>query len=519
MSTRSLLLAATAATTISATFSATSNTNVNPSIDIVNIGFVNVFPDQGPGGWPGTNFGNQCSGEVYVHNGVNTTLQKSCPYIEQDIKTCQTTYGKKVFLSLGGANPNNYYLDSDTSGESFADFLWGAFGPASANNGQPRPFGSAVVDGFDFDIESAINPAPTDANGKTIAYATNGYAAMINHFKNDLYTQDVTKSYYISGAPQCSLPDVHLTSVISAAWFDFVFIQFYNTPACSARAGINHLNGQGSDDISFASWQQSASLNPAVKYYIGLPAAKAASSDDSYYLTTLEAQKIVKEFANTTSFGGVMLWEATYDQNNTICGSPYSVWMKEIVTAAVQGTTFDADTTSKCPALIVSPDVLQPVRVLWFYTRLLWHRLQLSRWIVWKCSLVQLVIDRVNYFNKEQLYSLYCVDYIGYFYLDKKLAHFNIHNFVHRIIEHVYQKQYFVHIHKLAKLYIVRYIDFHELFCVFKQHSLEFSVKQRFQLDIVSFDLEQPFKPQHIFTCEHIHHVFFCKHQHELYFA
>ena len=30
----------------------------NPSYDIINIGFVDVFPDQGPGGFPGTNFGN-----------------------------------------------------------------------------------------------------------------------------------------------------------------------------------------------------------------------------------------------------------------------------------------------------------------------------------------------------------------------------------------------------------------------------------------------------------------------------
>lgn len=30
----------------------------NPSYDIINIGFVDVFPDEGSGGFPGTNFGN-----------------------------------------------------------------------------------------------------------------------------------------------------------------------------------------------------------------------------------------------------------------------------------------------------------------------------------------------------------------------------------------------------------------------------------------------------------------------------
>lgn len=70
-----LTAAASLAISASAAFNAKAKTNVvtywgqganqdrllvtcqNPSYDIINIGFVNVFPDQGPGGWPGTNFG------------------------------------------------------------------------------------------------------------------------------------------------------------------------------------------------------------------------------------------------------------------------------------------------------------------------------------------------------------------------------------------------------------------------------------------------------------------------------
>jgi len=277
---RSLIVATTLAVSASATFDPTGNANVitywgqganqqrlvetckNPAIDVVNIGFVDVFPDQGPGGWPGTNFGNACWGDVYENDGTNTTLQKTCPYIGEDITACQTTYGTKIFLSVGGGTPNSYYIANDTSGESFADFLWGAFGPASANNGQPRPFGDACIDGFDFDIENEISPVPTDVEGD---YRSSGYAAMITHFKNDLYPQDTSKSYYISGAPQCTLPDPHYTSVLADAWFDYLWIQFYNTAQCSARAGIDHLNGQGSDDISFSSWEKSTSLNADIK--------------------------------------------------------------------------------------------------------------------------------------------------------------------------------------------------------------------------------------------------------------
>src|ERR1700712_3071217 len=108
---RTALVATALAASASAAFNAASKTNVvtywgqganqqrlvetckNTFIDVINIGFVDVFPDQGPGGYPGTNFGNACWGDVYEHDGVNTTLQKTCPYIGEDITTCQEMYG------------------------------------------------------------------------------------------------------------------------------------------------------------------------------------------------------------------------------------------------------------------------------------------------------------------------------------------------------------------------------------------------------------------------------------------
>ncbi|KAF2766477.1 glycoside hydrolase [Teratosphaeria nubilosa] len=361
---RSALAAAAIVHTASASFNPAFKTNVvtywgqganqerlietckNPDIDIINIGFVNSFPDESPGGYPGDNFGNACWGDVYVNEGINTTLLKTCPYIGPDVISCQQDYGKKIFLSLGGASTSAYYLDSDASGEAFADFLWGAFGPQQVDSEFPRPWGDAVVDGFDFDIESLISPAPTDSEGNTIDdYQTRGYAAMINHLHNDLYPQDESKIYYISGAPQCQIPDPHFASVLENAFFDFIWIQFYNTPGCSARDGVNHIDGQGSSDISFGTWELQRSLNPTVRYYIGLPAGPKASNEDDYYLDRADAQKLIDRFADDALFGGIMVWEATYDMNNTICGYPYSHWMKQIVTAATEGTTIDTSSS------------------------------------------------------------------------------------------------------------------------------------------------------------------------------
>ncbi|KAI6903213.1 glycoside hydrolase, partial [Hortaea werneckii] len=278
-------------------------------------------------------------------------------YIAQDVQDCQTQYNTKIFLSLGGGYPNNYYITDDASGEDFADFLWGAFGPVSANNGQPRPWGNVAVDGFDFDIESEISPPPTDVVGD---YRSSGYAAMINHFKYDLYPQDSSKQYYISGSPQCVIPDPHFTTVMAEAYFDFLWIQFYNTPQCSARAGVNNLNGQGNNDITFSGWENSPSRNVDIKLYLGLPADEAAANDDSYYLSLSEAQQLLSEFATDAKFGGVMLWEATYDMNNTICDSPYSYWIKKILNAVTQGQTIDTDVKNNCPSPTTSSAVATP---------------------------------------------------------------------------------------------------------------------------------------------------------------
>ena len=134
------------------------------AVDIIPIAFLDVFPAQG-NGYPGTNFGNQCWGAPYVYAGPGNNpslnqLQSQCPNLAADIPVCQTTYSKKIILSLGGSS-QTYQLSGAAAGVAFADFLWGAFGPRNATwiaDGQPRPFDgpnaeSVEVDGFDFDIE------------------------------------------------------------------------------------------------------------------------------------------------------------------------------------------------------------------------------------------------------------------------------------------------------------------------------------------------------------------------------
>lgn len=341
-----------------------------PALDIINIGFINQFPNQTGDELPGSNFGNACYANVYTDaEGNPSKLYSQCPNIGPDITACQQTYGKKILLSIGGDSPTNQFLASDSAGLAFADFLWGAFGPVNASWTGPRPFGSAVVDGFDFDIESNIaTPLPATV---PVDYMTRGYIAMVNYFKNTLYPKDTSKNYYLSAAPQCVVPDAHFATVMKSAWFDFMFIQFYNTARCSARAGINHAKGVGQYDMSFERWDTYAtSLNQNIRFYMGLPgSAKAVPANPGDYVNPAEAQSLIKRFFGRGKFGGVMIWEATYDYTNTgesnpakcmylnwtlanmrlVCNRPFGGIMKDILKAVSAGTTVN---TSNCGGTI-----------------------------------------------------------------------------------------------------------------------------------------------------------------------
>ena len=247
----------------------------------------------------------------------------------------------------------------DTSATNFAGFLWGSFGPSTSawtDAGGPRPFGAAVVDGFDFDIESVLSTAPT-VNGSTISdYKTRGWASMVNYFKDTLFPQDTSKSYYLSAAPQCVVPDQHLSTVIAQAWFDFILVQFYNTAQCSARSAVASMK-RATGFTGYDNWASASSYNADAKLYMGLAASEASASDGSYYLDPSEVDSLVGEIYSSSKFGGIMLWQATSAENNVICSTDYATWMKRILEAKADGTTLDTE-TNPCPAQAVSKDGL-----------------------------------------------------------------------------------------------------------------------------------------------------------------
>jgi len=315
---------------------------------------MHVFPAQG-NGYPGTNFGNKCWGGVYPGPGYNGVLDSSkdqlqaqCPSINNDIPICQSTYGKKIILALGGGT-STYQLTGVTDGEAFADFLWGAFGPRTSawvTAGKPRPFdgpnGEEVqVDGFDMDIEyqstgmtnrSVLKPHADNLDSSV------GYIAMLQRLRVHFAT--ASKTYLISGAPQCVVPDANMAQMISAVQFDLIFIQFYNTPFCSAR---NYISTSGiSSGFSYDAWTNAlagtASAN--AKLYIGLPGSPtAAGSALNYWLDPTEAATLIKAFFCRANFGGIMLWDSTRAEAQVNDGRTYYQNIKLALLGAATDST------------------------------------------------------------------------------------------------------------------------------------------------------------------------------------
>ncbi|KAK9372248.1 glycoside hydrolase superfamily [Lipomyces chichibuensis] len=248
------------------------------SVDVIVLSFLMTF--YASDGLPEVNFANACS-DTYS----GTTLLQ-CDTIAQDIQTCQSM-GKKVLLSLGGA-AGSYGFSSDSEGSSFATTLWNMFGGGTSDY---RPFDTAVVDGFDLDIE----------NGNSV-----GYAAFIKQMRS-LYNGG---DYYISGAPQCPFPDASIGDALDNAWFDFVFVQFYNN-----YCGVNNPS-QFNYDSDWQSWVSSTAVNKDVKLYIGVPGSTSAAG--SGYTTPSALLDIINGISDKSSLGGVMIWDASQAFTNTV---------------------------------------------------------------------------------------------------------------------------------------------------------------------------------------------------------
>ncbi|KAL8675205.1 MAG: hypothetical protein Q9168_000458 [Polycauliona sp. 1 TL-2023] len=270
------------------------------NVDIVILAFLTTF--FGAGGYPGVNLGAACGGPSQKMQAVGASGLSSCPTMEKDIKTCQGL-GKKVLLSLGGAEATTAF-SSDTQASDFATKLWNLFGAGTGESVDLRPFGSAIVDGFDVDNED---------------HST----AFYNTFTSSLRTTmnaDTSKRYYISAAPQCPRPDASIPLEAMQS-MDFVFVQFYNNGDCNI--------GQPGFAASLKAWSQDLSAKGAgPKLYVGAPGCAACAG--SGYLGAEQMKGAIQGAmaAGLSNFGGVMLWDGPEGKANVQGGQDYLAVVK-----------------------------------------------------------------------------------------------------------------------------------------------------------------------------------------------
>lgn len=220
--------------------------------------------------------------------------------IRDDITTCQGL-GKTILLSAGGGTYNEGGFSSAAEAVSSANLIWEVFGPVSSNSSVYRPFGNAVIDGFDFDFENLqMNNMPAYANRLRTLYGT-----------------DSSKTYYMTAAPQCPYPDYADGPMLAGAvYFDAIFVQYYNN-GCGINSYVPGATTQWNFNFNvWDNWAKTVSKNPNVTVYLGIPGNTGAGSG---YEPPAQIGQVIDFIVSSgwTSFGGLMIWDASQVWANT----------------------------------------------------------------------------------------------------------------------------------------------------------------------------------------------------------
>ncbi|KAJ1941059.1 Chitinase 2, partial [Linderina macrospora] len=228
------------------------------NVDIILLSFLYIL--KGTGGYPVLNFANICdytkNSSVPVFPG---TELMHCSDMGTDIKKCQNR-GKIVLLSIGGATAQ---LNSDAT--TFSKQVWDLFMEGSSPY---RPFDDAIIDGVDLDFEQS-------SQMDIVQFANN----MNQYYKSS----PTSRKYYLTTAPQCPYPDANLHKVLTGAYVDMAFIQFYNSGWCdNSKYGLPHWPQAQNYYMWEAAWQNKSFANPSMKMYVGATAGEGAGNPSSY---------------------------------------------------------------------------------------------------------------------------------------------------------------------------------------------------------------------------------------------
>ncbi|KAJ0970577.1 hypothetical protein J5N97_018536 [Dioscorea zingiberensis] len=235
--------------------------------EFINIAFLNTF---GNGRNPKLNLAGHCDPDA-----------GGCTGLSKDINSCQAK-DIKVILSIGGAT-GDYSLSSKEDARQVALFIFNNFLSGKSSS---RPFGDAVLDGVDFDIEQGNGAHYDDLARFLSSFSSKG------------------KKVILTAAPQCPFPDAFMGIALNAGVFDNVWVQFYNNPQCQFKSG----DARGFSDA----WEQWTTEIKTTKVFLGLPASQDAAGTGFVEAEELKSE-VLPLIKKSEKYGGVMLWSKFYD--------------------------------------------------------------------------------------------------------------------------------------------------------------------------------------------------------------
>ncbi|MCJ1381929.1 hypothetical protein MMC17_005041 [Xylographa soralifera] len=270
---------------------------MDDAVDIVTVAFVNGFFQPNAGGYPTVNFGAASGNINTVQTAAGANGLLWCPDLASQIEGCQNS-GKIVLLSLGGSTASDNTFANSSQAENMADMLWNLFGGNSTTDVNLRPFGSVMVDGFDIGY-------PTDNESGNSSYYTEFTTYLRSHFSSD-----PSKTYYLSGAPQCIYPDASLplTAMLD---MDFVWVQFFDNTPCNV--------GTPGFPASFQTWSTALDAGTKPMFYMMAFAKDPGTGPYAGYIDIGLLSEVIKNVTaqDVANFGGVALWDGSSAVNNT----------------------------------------------------------------------------------------------------------------------------------------------------------------------------------------------------------
>ncbi|GJN18007.1 hypothetical protein PR202_gb05118 [Eleusine coracana subsp. coracana] len=213
-----------------------------------------------------------------------------CAGLASEIASCQSR-GIKVLLSIGGG-VGSYKLASTADAQAVASYLWNTF---LGGTSRSRPFGDAVLDGIDLDIEVGSDDHYDDL-AKNLAWLYNKGA------------KGGKKTFMLTAAPQCPYPDASLGKALDTGLFDLVWVQFYYQASCQYAPG-------NASNLRIA-WEHWTRALPSASIFLGLPASSDAAPAGGYIAPEDLVSRVLPVVNGSANYGGIMLWSRYYDMVN-----------------------------------------------------------------------------------------------------------------------------------------------------------------------------------------------------------